>query len=176
MFKSAAEKIVVAIVTSIAIALLAVLWAGIVRIPSSITIPTGAVMAFDRRCDAISGWSEFSDANGRFIVGAGRGTDSLGTVRNFSFGQDDMGVYEVAVLSDNLPPHTHAIPLAPEGLHYHALSGTHQSDGDARSPSGRREAGYIMTDLQITTNENATESIPLNNLPPFVVLYYCMKD
>jgi hypothetical protein len=122
-------------------------------------VPSNSVVAFDLRDKCPSGWSPFNDANGRFIVGAGKG-EGL-TVRSFA----QTGGNETHALTiRQMPAHTHPYIDWAGGPGSCTFSGCNGTGGDQKkttSPAGGTENG-------------TTE--PFELLPPFLALRMCKKD
>lgn len=176
MFSTIFEKVIVSILVISLTSAVVLAWKKLLSFQSSIIIPEGAVIAFDRECKNISGWDEYKSANGMVVIGAGEGIDSTGNKKFFGPGQSSDGEYYSKLTSDNLPPHSHAIPLSLDGLHYHSLAGTHGGGPtDDNHPESNQEPGFLRTNKEITTEENASSVDSIVNIPPYVVLYYCVK-
>ena len=113
-------------------------------------IPTGAVMAFDLgSCPA--GWSDWSSAEGRVIVG-------LDTAQSEFDTKGETGGAKTHTLSINEMP-----------SHSHTIRGRH-SAGDVDFRGGK-----LAETLGASTGETGGDR-PHNNLQPYVVLRYCIKD
>jgi microcystin-dependent protein len=137
----------------------------------------GAVVAFDRsqaRGACPQGWQLYQPAGGRFIVGAGTNThkDMNGKdLTDYSSFKDDplkaVSGEEMQVLTEvELPAHRH-------GVYRHAAE---------RSPSsGLQGAGSADTNPPSNVRDgwesgSAGGNQPHNIMPPFVALYYCIKE
>lgn len=119
-------------------------------------IPTGTVVAFD--LDACpDGWTQFSAANGRAIIGTSPGA---GPISQRTRG--DIGGSETHLLTvEELPSHTHQQTVwNTEGGGGWSLSGVYNTQG-------------IVNTTQTTGTTGGDE--PHNNMQPFVVLLYCIK-
>jgi hypothetical protein len=94
VFHSIAEKVTVGVITAVAIAFF---WWGWSQMQSMrFGLPAGVIILTQAECGSLgSGWTRFSDADGRFVVGAGKGSDSNGVNRSFVTGE--------------LPPHFSSI-------------------------------------------------------------------
>lgn len=133
----------------------------------------GAVVTFnrDRQKGPICprGWTYFEAAGGRFVVGAGEHDDNLRIYPSFAenerlaIGGEEMHLLTLA----EMPAHTHA-----NGNHIFLL----QSDGNrtignagdfTRGEPNLHTVGRILS-------EGGNQ--PHNNLPPFISLYFCIKD
>jgi len=129
-------------------------------------VPRGAVMAFDRDDLDVSkcppGWSPFTLARGRAVIGAGQG-DQL-TNRPFRKAE---GLEEYPLTQQNIPAHQHdtiiGVLSSPWGM----------ADVKANAVIGRT-AEPARTGL--TGAYGADKPTPVPTMPPFVALYYCKKD
>lgn len=165
----------------LAVAILALLetitgWLGSLVAP---TVPSGAVIAFDRTdldqdtCPV--GWEPFTESRGRFIVGAGDpsmtpgafGLDENGTpLTNRAFRQH--GGAELHKLSvDELARHNHPVTTFEWG---------HTINGNDDRPRIDVDDGHPWNN---TTGRLATADVgegkPHNNMPPYISLYLCKK-
>ena len=129
--------------------------------------PSGAVVAFDREDGCPAGWSEYRDADGRFIVGTGRHSvhDAYGNVLDeLEFGGEG-------------GERTHRLKVKemPKHHHRHWFS---NGAGDDRAPdadfrpheSGGRD--YAQRRDTTATGDNK----PHNNMPPYIALRFCRLD
>ncbi|MGD9276078.1 MAG: hypothetical protein PVJ67_02810 [Candidatus Pacearchaeota archaeon] len=115
------------------------------------SIPSGAVMAFNA-VSCPSGWSAFSSADGRVVVGLdGSQTefDTLGKI-----GGENTHTLTVS----EIPSHRHSIPAAAAA----SASGSLVTPGF--SSNGVRYSNY------------AGGGQAHNNLQPYITLLYCIKD
>lgn len=112
-------------------------------------VPAGAVMPFN--LDACpSGWSEFVQANDRFILG--KGAKALG---------ETGGEERVTLTVEEMPRHNHA----------HRVYGTGSSSNNPTGTVTRDSTLY-----NFTPTEHAGGSQSHNNMPPYISLLYCSKD
>lgn len=119
-------------------------------------VPSGGVVAFATSCP--SGWSEYTRARGRTIVGAGyyseyyRGNSYAAT---YSLGaRGGAALYRM---------NTNELPR-----HRHTDIGRHLGDADG-SPYGQGWSGSHYTGY-------AGNSSPFDNRQPWVALRYCIKQ
>lgn len=116
-------------------------------------VPSGAVVAFDRREGCPDGWDPFTKGAGRVIVGEGEGD---GVYRVF----DDRGGKSVVRLEPNqMPEHRHVNRWLAKELR----------EGDV---GWIGKLGVIGETVQ-TANTGGGQAH--ENMPPFIVLYYCKK-
>ncbi len=147
----------------------------------SASIPNGAVVAFlsseSRPCPS-ENWKVFDDAKGRFIIGAGQGNGSGLTGRAF---KQIGGVEKVFLTEQEMPPHDHAAGVvdaqgitigSPDGIDDN-IHMPYFEDGSKYVTEGK-SVGIIYhsggKDGKIGTVEGH------NNMPPYLALYYCVKD
>ena len=129
--------------------------------------PSGAVVAFDREDGCPSGWSEYRDADGRFIVGTGRHSvhDAYGNVLDeLEFGAEG-------------GERTHRLKVKemPEHHHRHWFSNGAGSDDAPDADFRPHESGgrdYAQRRDTTATGDNK----PHNNMPPYIALRFCRLD
>ncbi|WP_157201378.1 hypothetical protein [Massilia sp. Root418] len=117
----------------------------------------GAIVAFDKPCPA-EGWEPYTVAEGRVILGAGTGANKDQNGKNLSLRQiHETGGEEVHQLTEKeMPAHQHKYTYLDTQGGSCGLSGCHSQQ--------------ISKDSSTTA---AGGDQPHNNMPPFVVLYYC---
>lgn len=130
-------------------------------------VPVGAVLAFDRSAGCPQGWSTFEDAAGRSIVGVGEGIGL--TARSY---RSEGGREKYTLEVDDLPQHVHKFWENYVGddnyndsyeIKYHLAQGS-----DIRSELLKREDVTILEEEMIPSD--------IDNMPPFIALYFCKKD
>jgi hypothetical protein len=112
--------------------------------------PTNTVSAFNLS-NCPTGWSDYSLANGRTIIGAGSGNSDTDSIALTSRSRGDTGGWEK----------TNSIPVT-------------SSAGNTSTASGN-----ILASKSIYYSggvEGYTATITDSNLPPFVVVKYCIKN
>ena len=125
-------------------------------------IPRGAVLAFDLARGCPKGWSNFEEADGRFLLG----------VEETYLYRREGGEEEVTLKVKEMPAHSHTVAVPknwatakivdelegkPVGnLFNRIISETNVAGGPSEAKSG--------------------EAKPHNNMPPFIVLYFCKKE
>lgn len=133
----------------------------------NVGIPGGAVVAYSGQGSAEScprGWKRFGAASGRVIVGAGENTnkDAIG-VNLSQYNIGTVGGSENQLLTvEQLPPQTVSV-----------------SGFAVQSRVDRYEAGgkdYPVVTVSTGTINIGGGGAPVPNMPPFVALYYCIKD
>lgn len=140
-------------------------------------IPEGAVIAFDRSSGCPDGWSEFSDAAGRTIVGYGKGqydaNNSELTQRKY---REDGGTEAEILTADQLAPHGHEILY--QGANIVTLDDTPFLNAGTNRYLFKPET-YVGGKGNIrsvfTAMPKGTAAVPVNNMPPYLVLYLCRK-
>ncbi|MGR3343987.1 MAG: hypothetical protein ACU0DI_12300 [Paracoccaceae bacterium] len=125
----------------------------------------GAVVAFDgskSKEGCPPGWTLFSPAAGRFVVGAGvhRNEDGSGVLlqarEQGSTGGEEMHTITAA----ELPSHLHS---------YRSTDNGPLLDNGSNFIGGAGRFGVVGDKNTSSVGENA----PLNNMPPFIALYFC---
>jgi hypothetical protein len=145
-------------------------------------VSSGLIMASLRQCADLPGnWSDFHEARGRFIVGAGdhdknpwpdgltvRPPFTAGTVNpdNRTIG----GAETVTLTEAQMPSQSH------NSRNFHVGVGVSGADNrdNLRIEIGANPPADAYTG-PITTMD-AGSSQPHNNMPPYIALYFCKKD
>jgi hypothetical protein len=125
--------------------------------------PKGAVLAF--YSDACpTGWHSFKDAEGRMVVGSGRGKGLTARIIG-----DIGGTENHKLLKDEMPSHNHG-------------GATGNVSNKMAWPADGAAAGKFSGNVGFS-NKPHSHSInyegngsPHNNMPPFIVLRYCIKS
>lgn len=135
-------------------------------------IESGAIVAFDGTSKCPSGWSVYTKAESRVIVGAadsspGKGAD--GIALNAHKAGTTGGQETVTLAVSNLPPHTHKY----NDIYYSENTGTVTVPNNF----GSKGSDNDNKGLQITRTTIADSNTPtaISNLPPFIALTYCVK-
>ena len=139
----------------------------------------GAVVAFDRKkaqpCP--DGWQPFEQAGGRFVVGAGfnkNASKSASPLFHYPSIQDDAtngagGEERVTLSEAQIPAHQHSVY---HHAGYHASQGTPPPSGAVQGALAGDTYTYVWPGVTSKTGGGK----PFEVLPPFVALYYCIKD
>lgn len=124
--------------------------------------PPGIIVASTVVCSALgTGWIDYADGAGRFIIGAGFGTDANGERRSFRL-EEKAGTYRHRLTIDEMPQHTHGI----------VRSGDLNNDGYIAG-RGTVPHGNTQSFPQTTpTGGNQPHSI----MPPYIALFWCKKE
>ncbi|MCG8033807.1 MAG: hypothetical protein JAZ03_16760 [Candidatus Thiodiazotropha taylori] len=125
------------------------------KVPT-ILVPPDSVVAFNLK-ECPNGWSEYNEAKGRVIIGAGKG-NGLQERRFNSAGGSETHVLTV----DEMPSHTHQLPTY-----------------DANPNNGSHEIGtgsFGQDWVPAEYSKAAGKGHPHNNMPPYIALTYCIKD
>ncbi len=136
-------------------------------------VASGAVMAFDGVSSCPSGWSLYTKAASRVIVGAatsspGKGAD--GQALSAHKAGTSGGQENVTLAAANLPPHTHQY----EDIFYSENGGTVSvPNNEGSKGSDNDNKGYQMTRTTMT-DKTSPAAIPV--MPPFIALTYCVKS
>lgn len=134
-----------------------ILWAigELGKVPT-ILVPAHSVVAFNQKA-CPEGWSEFSEARGRVIVGSGHG-EGLENRRFNSTG----GAEHHTLTIDEIPSHRHQLPTY-----------------DNNPANGSHEVGNAVTgqdwypqEFSQTTGGGKAH----NNMQPYIALTYCVKN
>lgn len=124
-------------------------------------VPKGAVVPFfDVECK--DGWDDYKKGNGKVIVGVGQGKDENGNDLSNRRLEEEGGLEDVMLLEGHIPSHSHQIPSFP-------LAGS-QETTYALKATGK---GDFTTAKRRTDNYGGREAH--ENMPPFIVLRYCIK-
>lgn len=140
-------------------------------------IPSGAVVAFDGECPSL-GWRPFTEANGRFLVGAGEPTDPKhGTWQqqlpsgNLSQPRD-LTTY---VLGRSGGEETHLLSEAEMPSHSHR--GKNGSAVNSTGGNNLHPWGSSIVKPQVTVAvEHTGGGEAHNNIPPYYPLNFCRRE
>ncbi len=128
------------------------------KVQHRIAVPRGAVMAFNLQ-ECPQGWTDFTPANGRMVLGAGEGNRDQNDRRLSQREVGESGGTETETLTvEQMPSHRHSGIVAYGGYSVEH----HQSN--ARIPIQNHGA-------MGATGGNE----PHNNMSPFVVLKFCER-
>ena len=144
---------------------------------SSVSIPEGAIMAFDRPNGCPRGWSPFDDAGGRVIVGAGPGMIP-GT-------QDRDRKIETKKYREHGGEENHTLSDLEVAGHEHEVvdAADHVLTLDDGTPN--RNTILIRSQISYKNGNSAApivaqrigeKSKPHNNMPPYIALYFCKHE
>ncbi|ENX4858870.1 TPA: hypothetical protein I7295_24395 [Vibrio parahaemolyticus] len=150
------KEIVIAVLAALGTTLVLSLTGVLNSMFNSMVIPSNTVIAFNGdKCP--KGWRDFSQAQGRFIIGAGSG-DNL-KLKKFG---DTGGAEEHTLTITEIPKHTH------KGKH--AEWGFFEWRGGGSDPFWNKKKTFTEYDSSATGG-----SQPHNNMPPYIVLRWCEK-
>ena len=133
---------------------------------TAVDLPTGAVVAFDTE-NCPPGWTEYQEANGRFVVGVGFDSQHNkygNAVEDKTLGATG-GSDQVKLEIDHLPSHFHENPTRGNDDRGQEIEWALQATG--RGQYG----GPHSRPTQTTGND-----MPYDNMPPFVALQYCRRS
>lgn len=121
-------------------------------------VPEGTVAAFDLKNGCPNGWKEYGPAYGRFILGAN--PDQRNDLAKREHG-DIGGEEEVVLKEPQMPKHHHVVRNGGEqtAIKNVTLGGTYG----------------VRTKNDEENTKTAGEGLPHENMPPFIVLQYCIK-
>jgi hypothetical protein len=131
--------------------------------PQPLQLPKGIVITSIQPCDTQSGWREYSDAAGRFLVTVGRNRDRRGVERTFKVGPgvgEEDGEYRHTLTIEEMPAHTHDEFRA-------------TGNGDGLYPKDT-VMGPQSQPIRAPT-QSAGGNKPHDIVPPYVALYLCIK-
>ena len=197
MFITISEKIFVPIIIAVILAILATVWKGITN-GTLITFLggvsktelknhqhdplglEGAVIAFDLNDGCPDGWTKFSQAISRTIVGASFPDSSKSGLTQYKFDAKG-GKENIALDTSNIPQHKHKF----YDIYYSEKATYRKANADTiRTRSvpgniGSRGTDYdnkgwmIQNHTELFGNRPATK---FTNMPPYIALYYCRRD
>ncbi len=138
---------------------------------SKFEVPAGAVLAFDSRTGCPSGWSLFSEASGRMIVGVGK---KVGVQGSYELLYGSTGPrYDTG----GAETHTLTVEEMPEHVHPNASLETIQVAGHFQGHPAITVPGRDSnTAYEINLVGSAGGGQPHNNMPPYIALYFCKKE
>lgn len=148
-------------------------------------IPSGAIMAFDQPCEKLpTGWSDFREGGGRFIIGANEHSNSLS--HYVALGQTEggkkrpsVGGVETTVLRpENVPEHRHMLNIGTSGAQYEKEQHLSRMPGLGIGEDFRTFAGRVLVSGSPNdfTSVQGKEVTGFTNIPPYVALYFCKKQ
>lgn len=125
-------------------------------------IPTGAILAFDQTMGCPAGWQQYAGTEGRVIVGAG----SSEADHTFVAGQLG-GSRQVTLTIDEIPEHQHLTQV--KILNRNAKWGVKSNETNLMFDKTLQGG-----DAAYTAPEGGGK--PHDNMPPYIVLNYCIKQ
>lgn len=142
-----------------------------------IVLPTGFVAAFDRQNGCPGGWSDFTPAAGRFIIGVDGTKFKLPYLAGSPSYQTGGEEFHALTVSE-MPRHNHRISTGYSADWHNGLAGGLHTGGidpvfGSKNPEVRRDGGFGILDRIL---EPSGDSQPHNNMPPYIALYFCKKD
>lgn len=134
-------------------------------LPSQMTVPSGAVVAFANKCPD-KGWSPYTKAEGRFILGVGKGP-----LESFVGLETPGGQQKITLTTEEMPKHKHdltsSVVTAHEGGEYITIN---------RGPPQLERRKYSDASPGRDIAEHAGNNKAHDNMPPYIALYFCRKD
>lgn len=159
-------------------------------------IPRDAVVAFDRSGGCPPGWTNFVDAFGRVIIGAGdpssspfpNGSDNIALARK-GF-RETSGSETHKLTTGEMPSHTHAISTGysiDSQIDWHdGLAGNTLRSGNPNQPVTGIDHYFNNQDPKIQRGgghgvlDRVLEAVggnqPHDNMQPYIALYLCKKE
>lgn len=165
---SRSEKIIVGIIVTVGSALI-LYFAKLIKdtLDTGLTIPRGGVVAFDRADGCPDGWSDFTEGQGRTIVGSGDKYDY----------RSKGGAATVTLTEAQMPAHSHDVAAITNwDTNIDQWGHTVKGNGDrARldvddGPPWGNLFGKVSA---LAKKQKAEEH---ENLPPYIALHLCRKD
>ena len=135
--------------------------------------PSGMISAFntsEKEGKCPSGWKIFDEAGGRFIVGAGNNSnkDMNGAeLTDHPSLNDDAAK---AVGGEEL----HRLTVTEMPAHQHGIRRTQGKGGDGKYPNWSAMGNQLIQ--VVGESEPSGGDQPHNTMPPFVALYYCIRE
>lgn len=180
MFQSLTEKIIVGVVSAIALGAIFAAWDAIKSAGGDVFIPRGAVVAFDfgpnETAKCPKGWKGHREARGRMVIGSGKHSNKAENgeaLKAYEVGQAG-GVSEHTLEPHQMPKHSHNLqaivglrPAPPATPDNFIFARNWLGDG-ASPPPDERPA--------VTQTWSEGGGKPHNNMPPFIALLYCQKQ
>lgn len=145
-------------------------------------IAKGAVVAFDGTSSCPSGWSVYTLAASRVIVGASSSTgnkDEGGKALTVHKPGTAAGTEATVLVSANLPDHSHQyndIFYSENKGRANGVSNMTFYDVPGKLGSGNTDADNYGYQISRTTLGSKKTATAFTNLPPFIALTYCVKS
>ena len=118
------------------------------------------IVPFDRNGGCPPGWEEFTDGQGRVIIGQGQGIDL--TNRTY---RETLGEESITLSVENIPRHSHYL---------WARSIVDQGDGvSVASGYDHEDATSGMRTRDLISETAPAPNAPIQILPPYIALYWC---
>lgn len=141
-------------------------------------VPPNIVVASTVECSALpgGGWSRFDEGAGRFIIGAGFGTDKNGERQGFEAGKPG-GEYRHTLTEPEMPSHRHRISTSILSNVHNGLAGSGENQGidrvfDPRETGQDKEGAYGPLGRVL---EPTGGDLPHPIMPPWIALHWCKK-
>jgi microcystin-dependent protein len=141
-----------------------------------VEIFTGVIAAFNGSCP--TGWTEYTDAQGRAIIGAGQG-DGLTNRTLGSTGGEEEHTLTLA----EMPSHSHSMDSAGAHTHTGRVDNLVSSGSNNYRIVGWSHSGGITFSGAVAsagshthTINNAGSDAAHNNMQPYIALTYCQKQ
>lgn len=127
-------------------------------------VPAGAVLAFARTDGCPDGWSAFTPAHGRIIVGAGHSPGL--TPRRFG----ETGGSET---TSQPAAHQHTLPVH---ANRHDTMDNKDLQGYGLVADGAGSGDIIVYNATGPMTTSVAGAVAVSNMPPYVALHLCRKD
>lgn len=152
-------------------------------------LPEGGVIAFDLNTGCPPGWSNFSKAQSRFVIGAAFKDTGRGGLTKYEYNENE-GTEYIELTAVELPSHTHQFSDIYYAEHEAFTKG-------ARKGRNGEKLADIRKDVDITsvpggigahgtdgdnrgwakngTTGHAGEGQRFRHMPPYIALFYCIN-
>ncbi len=153
------------------------------RLSNVRNVPSGAVMAFDRRGECPDGWSDYTPGAGRVIIGTGAGNfDPEGNALTERELGKTGGFEAIKLELEHMPSHSHALSSGPqehvsEFAPHNGFAGSNEPFGlyEVFNPNPEPWAGGSDNLHEETLRADGGDAAH-NNMPPYIALNLCKKD
>ncbi len=134
-------------------------------------IPTGVVIASTKICSDLPGrWKRYAKAEGRFIIGVGKGPLEVAVYLEQPGGQEKQ-----TLKPEEMPSHWHYT-----GTGYQSAKLSPWGTGPELFEAGKSIGGPVQEDAELAGRTSPSPPIhakqkPFSIMPPYVALHYCEK-
>ena len=132
----------------------------------------GEISPFNSECP--SGWRELTEAEGRFIVGTGSITNSLGILESYTLNQSGGGS-TVILSEENIPNHRHSM----KNLDHELLIPSSEKEGVGKVAFDANK-NYLKNDLnsnnKVLETDKEGSGKPTENRPSYYAVNWCISE
>lgn len=181
-FRKRIYQLVVGGIIAVVISIAAAAWAIAKSLPDVIgLVPKGSVLAFNLE-NCPTGWSEFKEAWGRFVIGAVKESDLGKIPGDFRVDSSGAGLLERPFRKPG-GEQAHVLSISEMPTHNHGGSTGGSSNGNyVEFPAKHGTTGSFSGNVPFSTSDHI-HSIPSQgesqaheNMPPYIALSYCQKE